>query len=138
MALTLKLGPFANNIYLKPPAFIHELKLCVTDYISMKEMKTLHTKFYTDYMPSAPKTDKPPSRSDSKPRELRPPQFSRYAPLSVPRSRLLDEALQADLIPPPRKTLNPLNIDMTKYCKYHRKMATIQMSVKRYKIRSKN
>ena len=33
--------------------------------------------------------------------------FTRYAPLNVPRSRLLDEALQADLIPPQRKTTTP-------------------------------
>ena len=120
MALTLKPSPFTDNIYLRPPASMHELKLRVADYIRMEEMKTLRTKFCTDYTPSVPKIDKTPSRSYSRPKEPRPPQFSRYVPLSVPWSRLLNEALQADLIPPPRKTLNPPNADMTKYCKYHR------------------
>jgi len=118
MALTLKHGPFVDNVYLRPPTFMHELKLRAADYIRM-EMKTLRTKFYTDYTPSAYKTDKPPSCSMSRPREPRPPRFSRYALLNVPKSWLLDEAFQADLIPPPHKTLNPLNADMTKYCKYH-------------------
>jgi len=45
MALTLKLVPFANNVYLHPPAFMHELKLRAADYVGMEEMQTLHTKF---------------------------------------------------------------------------------------------
>ena len=48
------------------------------------------------------------------------PRFTRYASLTIARSRLLDEALQADLISPPRKTTTPPNADMTKYCRYHR------------------
>ncbi|XP_027905739.1 uncharacterized protein LOC114165284 [Vigna unguiculata] len=61
-----------------------------------------------------------PSRPDPRPREPRQPRFTRYTPLNVPRSRHLNEALQADLIPPPRKTTTPPNVDMTKYCRYHR------------------
>jgi len=53
MALTLKLDPFTNNVYLHPPASIHELKLCVAYYILMEEMQTLHTKLCNDYTPSA-------------------------------------------------------------------------------------
>jgi len=94
MVLTLQPGPFANNVYLHPPAFMHELKLRAADYVRMEEMQTLHTKFCND--------------------------FTRYAPLTVARSRLLDEALQADLIPPPYKTTTPPNADMTKYFRYHR------------------
>jgi len=32
MILTPKLGPFANNVYLHPPASMHELKLRAVDY----------------------------------------------------------------------------------------------------------
>jgi len=111
-------GPFAD-IYLQPPPSMHELKLCVVDCIRIEEMKTLRTKFYIDYTPSTAKIDEPSSRSESRPKEPRPPRFSIYASLNVPKSQLLDEALQAGLIPQPRKTLNPPNADMTKYCKYH-------------------
>ena len=53
MALTLKLDPFANNVYLHPPVSMHELKLRASDYVRMEEMQTLHTKFCNDYTPSA-------------------------------------------------------------------------------------
>jgi len=49
MALTLQPGPFANNVYLHPPASMHELKLRVTDYVRMEEMQTLYIKFCNDY-----------------------------------------------------------------------------------------
>jgi len=49
MALTLQPGPFANNVYLHPPASMHELKLRAADYVRMEEMQTLHTKFCNDY-----------------------------------------------------------------------------------------
>ena len=51
--------------------------------------------------------------------ERRPAKFSNYAPLNVPRSRILDEVLQAELIPPPRKYQNPPNVDLSKYYHYH-------------------
>jgi len=117
MALTVKPDPFANNVYLHPPTSMHELKLHATDYVRLEEMQTLQTKFYNDYTPSTTTPLPQPSRRDPRPRE---PCFTRYAPLNVPRSRLLDEALQADLIPPPRKTTTPPNADMTKYYRYHR------------------
>ncbi|XP_027932758.1 uncharacterized protein LOC114188366 [Vigna unguiculata] len=120
MALTLKLGPFANNVYLHPPVSMNELKLHAAVYVRMEEMQTLHTKFSNDYTPSTTTPSSQPPRPDLRPREPRQPCFTRYVPLNVPRSRLLDEALQADLIPPPRKTTTPPNVDMTKYCHYHR------------------
>jgi len=61
MALTLKPGLFADNVYLRPPASMHKLKLRAADYIRMEEMKTLRTNFYTNYTPSAAKIDKPSS-----------------------------------------------------------------------------
>jgi len=120
MALTLQPGPFANNVYLHPPVSMHELKLCAADYVRMEEMQTLHTKFCNDYAATTANPTPQPPRPDTRPREPRQPRFTRYATLTVPRSRILDEALQADLIPPPRKTTTPPNVDMTKYYRYHR------------------
>jgi len=61
MTLTLQPGPFAKNVYLYPPASMHELKLCAADYARMEEMQTLHTKFYNDYATtSANSTPQPP------------------------------------------------------------------------------
>jgi len=120
MVLTLQPSPFANNVYLHSPASMHELKLRTTDYVRIEEMQTLHTKFCNDYAATTANSTPQPPRSDTRPREPRRPRFTRYAPLTVARSRILNEALQADLIPPPRKTTTPPNADMTKYCRYHR------------------
>jgi len=83
-------------------------------------MKKFCTRFCTNFQTIDRKTKKPPSKADYGPREPRPPRYSWYAPLSAPCSHILDEALQTDLIPPPRKMLNQPNADTTKYCKYHR------------------
>jgi len=104
MALTLQPGPFANNVYLNPPASMHELKLRAADYVCMEKMQTLHTKFCNDYATTTANPTPQPPCLDARPREPRQPCFTRYAPLTVARSCILDEALQADLIPPPRKT----------------------------------
>ena len=93
MTLTHKPGPFANNVYLHPHASMHELKLRAADYFRMEEMQTLHTKFCNDYAPSTATPSPQPPRPNRRPRQLRQPRFTRYAPLNVPRSRLLDEAL---------------------------------------------
>jgi len=121
MALILQPGPFANNVYLHPPACMHELKLRAADYVRMEEMQTLHTKFCNDYAATPTNPNPHPNpRPDTRSREPRQPRFTRYAPFTVACSRILDEALQADLIPPPRKTTTSPNADMTKYCRYHR------------------
>jgi len=69
MTLTLKPGPLANNVYLHPPASMHELKLRVADYVRIEEMQTLHTKFYNDYTPSTETPSPQPSHPDPRPRE---------------------------------------------------------------------
>jgi len=119
MALTLQPDPFANNVYLHPYASLHELKLRAADYVRMEEMQTLHTKFCNDYAATTANPTPQPPRPDTRPREPCQPGFTRYDPLIVACSRILDEALQADLIPLPRKTTTPPNADMTKYCRYH-------------------
>jgi len=73
MALALKPRPFTNNVCLRPPATMYELKLHVADYIRMGEMKTLGTRFYTEFHPGDQKIDKLPPKADSRPREPRPP-----------------------------------------------------------------
>jgi len=85
MTLTLQPGPFANNVYLHPPASMHELKLRAADYVRMEEMQTLHTKFCNDYAantsnPTSNPTPQPHPRLDTRPREPRQPRFTRYAP----------------------------------------------------------
>jgi len=53
-------------------------------------------------------------------RDNRGPRFSRYTPLNADRSKILQEALSAELIPPPRRALSPENADRSKRCRYHK------------------
>jgi len=94
---------------------MHKLKLRAADHVRMEEMQTLHTKFCIDYAATTANPTSQPPCPDARPREPRQPRFTRYAPLTEAHSRILDEALQVDLIPPPRKTTTPPNADMTKY-----------------------
>jgi len=78
MTLTLQPGPFPNNVYLHPPASMHELKLRAADYVRMEEMQTLHTKFCNDYAATtANPTPQPNPRLDTRPHEPRQPRFTR-------------------------------------------------------------
>jgi len=51
------------------------------------------------------------------------PKFNSYTPLTVPRGRALDEALQTDLIPTLKRYQTPPNADTAKHCQYHRNFA---------------
>jgi len=47
------------------------------------------------------------------------PRFSRYTPLNVDKGKILQEALSAELMPPPRRALSPDGADRSKKCWYH-------------------
>lgn len=62
----------------------------------------------------------PMQNNNSQQREPKPTRFSHCTPLNTPNYRVLEELLQADFIPPLKKSQNPPNADINKYCKYHR------------------
>jgi len=47
------------------------------------------------------------------------PCFHNYTPLTVPRGKILDEALQTELIPTLKQAQTPHNVDRAKCCQYH-------------------
>ena len=53
-------------------------------------------------------------------RPNRGPRFHNYTPLIVPRGKVLDEALQIELIPALKQSQTPPNADTSKRCQYHR------------------
>jgi len=57
-------------------------------------------------------------REDSR-KDNRGPRFSWYTPLNADREKILQEALSAELMPPPRRALSPDNADRSKKCRYH-------------------
>lgn len=52
-------------------------------------------------------------------REPKPTRLLQYTPLNAPKSHVLEEALQANLILPPIKSQMPPNANMKKHCRYH-------------------
>jgi len=48
------------------------------------------------------------------------PRFHNYTSLVVPREKILDEALQTELIPALKQSQTPPNADTAKRCQYHR------------------
>jgi len=72
--------------------------------------------------------DEPERRRDrsrpthfGKPRDFpKGPRFTRYTSLTAERSRVLEEALNADLLKAPSRTPTPQSADQTKHCRYHR------------------
>jgi len=122
MMTSLRPGPFADELAMRPPLSMQELRKRAAMFIRVEDMRRYQSNAQT---PLA-RTDirrpnkEPPPREQNRPTERRPAKFSNYAPLNAPRSRILDEVLQAELIPPPRKYQNPPNADLSKYCHYHR------------------
>ena len=100
---------------------MQELRKRAAMFIRVEDMRR-----YQNNAQSAParteikRTNKEPiPQGHNHPSERRPAKFSNYASLNAPRSRILDEVLQAELLPPPRKYQNPPNVDLSKYCHYH-------------------
>ena len=46
--------------------------------------------------------------------------FQQYTPLSTTRTRILQEAMATEVIPPPRKARTPDRADHNKHCQYHK------------------
>jgi len=53
-------------------------------------------------------------------KENRDPRFHSYTSLTVPRGKILDEALQVKLIPPLKPSQTPKNANTSTHCQYHR------------------
>ena len=50
--MTLGPSPFTDKMCLRPPTIIHELRLRTTDYIQVKEIRALRSKFRIDVKPN--------------------------------------------------------------------------------------
>jgi len=67
------------------------------------------------------RTDKNRPMSSGRTRDFpKPLWFTRYTPLTTDKSRILEEALSADLLTTLKRTNTPSNADQTKHCHYHR------------------
>ncbi|XP_014496299.1 uncharacterized protein LOC106757947 [Vigna radiata var. radiata] len=123
----LRPGPFKESICRTPPTTMKELRERTADEIRVENMKLGEKDAATEL-----KEDKTDSRKadfpnnkhrTGGPRDLpRQPKFQQYTPLNAPRAKILQEALSAQALPPPRSRPTPSGADHTKHCLYHKNM----------------
>jgi len=121
-------GPFADNLCMQPadnlcmqPADnLDELRKRAAKYKQLEKLREFRNQARAEASVDKNKEEKDcqgrPSQRNDRHRDNRdrPIRFSRYTPLMTERGRILDEALNAELIPPPRKVANPNNVDRRK------------------------
>jgi len=121
MLTALRLGPFADSLCKKPAIGLDELRRRAAKFVLLEELREFRNEVRADSQPEKMRTkDKPtPSHQFAKPKEIRMPRFLHYTPLNANRSKILEEALHADLMPTPRRVATPRNADTNKYCRLY-------------------
>ncbi|XP_068483297.1 uncharacterized protein [Phaseolus vulgaris] len=122
---------FTESLIKKPPQDMEDLRTRATKFMQIEEHIDYHQRFKAvgfgalkDQTQSkereveTERTVRTTLRSDRN-RGGRIPRFNSYTPLTVPRGRALDEALQTDLIPTLKQYQTPPNADTAKRCQYH-------------------
>ncbi|XP_068483323.1 uncharacterized protein [Phaseolus vulgaris] len=120
MITALKPGPFADSLCKKPATNLDELRQRASKFMQMEELREFRNQARIDG------SEKKVIERESGPmvrrarEEFRSRKFQQYTPLNANRARVLQEAMAAEIIPPPRKTRTPERADHTKHCEYHK------------------
>jgi len=111
---------------MQPTDSQEELRKRAAKYMQLEELREFRNQARAEATGEKNKEEKDPQgrsgqrgdkRRDNRDQPIR---LSRYTPLTAERGRILDEALNAELIPPARKVVSPNNADRRKQCWYHR------------------
>ena len=118
---TILPGRFTESLIKRPPYSMDELRTRATKFMQIEEHVDYHRKTHVENT-ERNKGIRPPmvTADRDRYRSNRGPCFHHYTPLTVPRGKILDEALQTKLIPALKQTQTPLNADTAKRCQYHR------------------
>ena len=120
MLTALRPGPFADNLCMQLADSLDELRKRAAKYMQLEELREFRNQARAENGGERSKEERdcqarPNQRNDQRrDNRDRPIRFSRYTPLTIERGRILDEALNAELIPPPRKVASPNNVDLRK------------------------
>ena len=117
-------GRFTKSLIKRPPYNMNEIRTRATKFMQIEEHVDYHRKTLAEpfekergknrgIRPPVMGTDRDRYRSN------RGPRFHNYTHLTVPRGKILDEALQAELISTLKQAQTPPNADTTKRCQYH-------------------
>ena len=119
MVTALKPGPFSDSLCMQPATTLDELRQRATKYMQLEELKEFRSRAQAPDEPERRKDRSKPTHF-GKPRDFpKGPRFTRYTPLTAERSRVLEEAINADLLKAPSRTPTPQSADQTKHCRYH-------------------
>jgi len=105
---------------MQPADSLDELRKKAAKYMQLEELREFRNEARAEAGGERNKEEKNrqvrPNQKNDRRRDNRdrPIRFSRYTPLTIERGRILDEALNAELIPPPRKVASPNNVDLRK------------------------
>ncbi|XP_047179064.1 uncharacterized protein LOC124845914 [Vigna umbellata] len=126
LATALRPSPFVDNLFTELPITLDELQEKAARFIRIEEMRVVQRRQHEQNSTSEQekKEGKKPFVPSERPKGQKyrdgpkGPRFEKYTPLNMPRSRVLEEALSADLI-----RLRPSRLSTTangtKHCTYH-------------------
>ncbi|XP_027941132.1 uncharacterized protein LOC114194928 [Vigna unguiculata] len=117
----LKPGPFVDSLCKKPVKNLDELWTRATKFMQMEELKEFcnTTRLDAQEKRHHDRERMLAPRSGHRFKDSRQPKYSRYTPFVSNKARILEEALNTDLITTPRRGPTPPNADTTKHCRYH-------------------
>jgi len=114
-------GKFTENLIKRPVRDMDELRTRATKFMQIEEHVDYHKAYQAETTSKESKKEKgrgnrlEPKRVDRF-KENCDPRFNSYTPLTVRRGRILDEALQAELIPTLKSSQTPQNTNTSKHC----------------------
>ncbi|XP_017434642.1 uncharacterized protein LOC108341476 [Vigna angularis] len=117
-------GYFAEQLYADPPKSMEELQSTIAKFIRIEDLGNSRKKQQQDN--SNQEAKKVPKRPTNDFKADRPPRkesgwiskYDRYTSLNAPRTKVLEEALHAELLTVRRKA-TPKNADNSKACRLH-------------------
>jgi len=122
LVTALKPGSFVDSLCKKPVSNLDELRTKATKFMQMEELKEFRSTTQSDTREKKyiDRERVLTQRPDSRFKDSRQPKYNRYTPLVSNKARILEEALNADLIATPQRVPTPPNADTTKHYRYHR------------------
>ncbi|XP_068475113.1 uncharacterized protein [Phaseolus vulgaris] len=110
MLTALHTGSFADSLCMQPATSLDDLRRRAVKFMQLEELREFRNNARAEANGEKKEDRKRQGRSragrDQK-RDNRGSRFSCYTPLNADRSKILQEALSAELIPPPRKGREP-------------------------------
>ena len=98
----LRPDSFTNNLVMQPPANMDDLCRRATHFVQVEELRQF-TRVEHNQGRQSDQTLNPPRFKDMPSAQ----RFARYMPFNTGQARILDEALNADLITKPRRCISP-------------------------------